>query len=137
MAFVRKRNRRYQLVVSYREGGKVRQRLASLGTHPTVEEALRAFRERVAFWEAAFVRNEQARGPRAHRRRDKERAEITERIALARAELARLEDVVSTISRQRDKVDTTTNSKSRRVNNVPTSGHLKAFRSGREVPNEP
>jgi hypothetical protein len=98
---------RYQLVATYREGGKVKQRVASLGKHPTVEEALHAFRKSVAGWEGALARNEEARGWRAHRRRDKRRAEINADLALARARLAKVEAVVSTTSRRRDTLDTT------------------------------
>jgi hypothetical protein len=115
MTFVRKRmyregNRtaqRYQLVATYREGGKVRQRVASLSHHPTVEEALHAFRESVACWEAALAKNEVAQGWRAHRRRNQRREELNVLLGKARDKLARLEAVVSTMSRRIDTLDTT------------------------------
>jgi hypothetical protein len=93
---------RYQLVEVYREGGKVLQRVASLGEHPTVEEALHAFRQDVARYEAALVSNEQPRHWRAFRRRDNRRVEIIADLARARAKLARLEAVVSRTSRQQE-----------------------------------
>lgn len=105
---------RYQLVETYREGGKVRQRVASLGEHPTVEEALLAFRQSVALWERALIRNETPRNPKAFRRRNRERAELTVLLAKARTKLAKLEAVVSTTVRRRDIVDAT-NSRRRDV----------------------
>jgi hypothetical protein len=98
---------RYQLVETYREGGKVKQRVASLGKHATVEEALHAFRESVAFWERALARNEEARGWRAHRRRSRRREELNVLLGKARDRLAKLEAVVSTTSHRRDNLDTT------------------------------
>jgi hypothetical protein len=98
---------RYQLVETYREGGKVRQRVASLGEHPTIEEALHAFRKSVAGWEAALIRNEQPRNWRAFRRRNKRRAELNVLLGKARNKLARLEAVVSTTSLRTDVLDTT------------------------------
>ena len=51
MSFIRQRGRRkpfprYQLVQSYREDGKVKQRIASLGAYPSVEEALARFQRK-------------------------------------------------------------------------------------------
>src|SRR5262249_11639248 len=90
MAFIRRRPH-YQLVAPYREGGKVRQRVASLGEHPTVEEALHAFRKRIANIELTLA-------SQPHRE-----AELVK----ARGRLARLEAVVSTTSTHADVVDTT------------------------------
>jgi hypothetical protein len=113
MAFIRKRTGRwnggtavyYQLVETYRENGKVKQRVAGLGVHPTVEEALHALRARVARIEALLVREPQ--GWRAWRRRKKTAAELTECLDRARDRLMKLEGVVSRISRRRDTLDTT------------------------------
>jgi hypothetical protein len=52
--FIRKRHSSirtasYQVIETYRENGRVRQRLlANLGPHPTIEEALTAFRQQAA-----------------------------------------------------------------------------------------
>ena len=54
----------YQLIKTYRDSGKVRQRvLANLGSHPTVEEALEHTRTAVEWTRGALARRE-ARGPR-------------------------------------------------------------------------
>jgi hypothetical protein len=105
---------RYQLVQTYREGGKVRQRVASLGEYPTAEEALHAFRQSVASWEKALAKNEVAEGWKAHRRRGQRRAEITTLLAKARDKLARLEAVVSTMPCHNDIVDTTPRRRSKK-----------------------
>jgi hypothetical protein len=108
---------RYQLVETYREGGKVRQRVASLGKHPTVEEALHAFRARVARLEVTLESNEHPHNWRQFRRQKQRRVELTVDLAKARARLAKLEAVVSTTAGQRDILDTT----ARAAKHVPAS----------------
>jgi hypothetical protein len=62
MAFIRKRisqtKRRtpsYQLIETYREGGKVKQRIIeNLGPYPTIAEAIRGEQEMVKFWEEVY-----------------------------------------------------------------------------------
>lgn len=68
MAFIRKRysgkyrgrdNYSYQVIETYREGGKVKQRvLINLGPSPTIEQALERARKGIEFW----TREAQGRG---------------------------------------------------------------------------
>jgi hypothetical protein len=87
MAFIRRRTLpgaappRYQLVMPYREGGKVRQRVASLGEHPTVEEALHALRHDIGVLEAKQAQ--------AQERIARQRARIVDKARLARLEANR------------------------------------------------
>ena len=118
MAFIRKRisptGRRtpsYQVIETYREGGKVKQRvLANLGRFPTVEEALDHCRNSLADAERGLARREQ-RGPRgggryalSHRKTLDWYRRWIER---EQEHLRRLEAVVSETSRRRDIPDTT------------------------------
>ena len=58
----------YQVVETYRDGGKVKLRvLANLGRHTTVEAALDEARQLVARGEQALACNEAATGWKAHR----------------------------------------------------------------------
>ncbi len=118
MAFIRERSsptsRRtpsYQVIETYREGGKVKQRvLANLGRFPTVGKALDHCRESLASSERGLARQEQ-RGPRgggryvlSHRKAlDWYGREIEKK----REHLRRLEAVVSESGRRRDIPDTT------------------------------
>jgi hypothetical protein len=101
---------RYQLVQTFREGGKVKQRVASLGEHPTVEEALHAFRQRVASLEKT-VEKKKTQGPGyyggRYRRGPPNLKMFMAMLAYYREKLARLESVVSTTSVRNDILDTT------------------------------
>jgi hypothetical protein len=87
MVFIRRRTLpgaarpRYQLVMPYREGGKVLQRVASLGEHPTVEEALHALRHDVGVLEAKQAR--------AQAQITRQKAKIHDKARLARLEANR------------------------------------------------
>jgi hypothetical protein len=95
MSFIRKRNfkyrQSYQLVQTYREKGKVKHRVASLGEYPTVEEALQAFRQDI-------VRREQALESNEH---SQDCVKSSRLLTRARDKVARLEAV-----RARSKVST-------------------------------
>jgi len=89
MSFIRKRNfkyrQSYQLVQTYRENGKVKHRVASMGEYPTVEEALQAFRQDI-------VRREQAVESKEH---SQDWSKSNHLLTRARDKLARLEAVRS------------------------------------------
>ena len=118
MAFIRKRisptGRRtpsYQLIETYREGGKVKQRvLANLGWFSTVEKALDHCRNSLADAERGLARREQ-RGPRGGGRYALSHRKTLDwfrrRIERKREHLRQLEAVVSETSRRRTLPDTT------------------------------
>ena len=118
MAFIRKRTsptgRRtpsYQLIETYREDGKVKQRvLVNLGWFPTVEEALDDCRNSLADAERGLARREQ-RGPRGGGRYTLSHRKTLDwyrrRIEREREHLRRLEAVVSETGLRRDIPDTT------------------------------
>ena len=90
----------HQLMETYREGGKVKQRvLANLGRHPTLEEALLNARERVVELERRLVGIEQRRHPRGGSRYykswQKQIADARQRLEDGEAHLQKLEAVVS------------------------------------------
>ncbi len=104
--FIRRRispsNRRtlsYQLIESYREGGKIRQRvIACLGPHSTIEAALEATRGEIASARAALKQGMPAA---------RKRGAIMRRLARAKKLLATLESVVSSKHTRTCILDTT------------------------------
>ena len=111
MAFVRKRGDSHQLIETYRDGGKVKQRVvANLGHSTTPEEALRHDRVELTRWERILARVE-ARGPRGGgrlaRSHQKTLADHRRRVEKWRGRVATLEVVVSGMVRRRSNVDTT------------------------------
>ena len=130
MAFIRERSsptsRRtpsYQVIETYRESGKVKQRvLANLGRFPTVGKALDHCRESLASAERGLARQEQ-RGPRgggryvlSHRKAldwygreiEKKREHLRRLEAVVSERVERVTvPVVSEISRRRHILDTT------------------------------
>ena len=115
MAFIRKRispTRRqtpsYQLIETYRESGKVRQRvLANLGRHPTVDEALDAARGHVGMDEEFLAMCERGYNRAGRRLGSKDYDRAVTRLAKSRAELEHLEAVVSETPQRRGISDTT------------------------------
>ena len=98
----------YQLMESYRDGGKVRHRvLANLGRYPTIDEALHAFRERVARREGSMALYERGYNNAGRRLTEEDHQHALAQLARARAELARIEAVVSEMGHVRRISDTT------------------------------
>ena len=132
MAFVRKRGDSHQLIETYRDGGKVKQRvIANLGHSTTPEEALRHDRVQLQTWERILARAEQ-RGPRGGGRLKKSHqktlAEHRRRVEKWRGRVAVLEGVVSEMSRRRTNADTTEAQKSgkikARLNSITSEQYL-------------
>ncbi len=101
----------HQLIETYRENGKVKQRvLANLGSHPTVEEALEHTRKAIEWTRGALARRK-TQGPRGGGRlarcRERHLAWWRRRLARQETHLRALEAVVSKSARRRDIVDTT------------------------------
>ena len=119
MAFIRcrqsSREKSHQLVETYREVGKVKQRvLANLGPYPTVELALENSRRRVARAERRVEHCKHGRTRQWRPLHPKHLLKAEKDLARDRHDLDRLETVVSETSRRRDVVDTTPSVKLRR-----------------------
>jgi hypothetical protein len=94
--FIRKRQGRtrpsYQLLESYREDGKIKQRVVySLRGHATVKEALTAKREHVASIKKMWS------GPPRNYREARMKPEMMAYLAEAEADLAKLEAVARSV----------------------------------------
>ena len=119
MAFIRcrqsNRAKSYQFVETYREDGKVKQRvLANLGPHPTVELALENACCCVARAERYVEHCKHGWTRRGRPVHPKHLLNAEKDLARHRHDLERLEAVVSETSRRRDVVDTTPSMKLRR-----------------------
>ncbi len=139
MAFIRCRQssqaKSYQVVETYRDDGKVKQRvLANLGRSPTVELALENARRCVARAERYVEHCKHGWTRRGRPVHPKHLLNAEKDLARHRHDLERLEAVVSETSRRRDVVDTTPSMKLRRsvvrLDNSHGETNLTAHLSG-------
>lgn len=119
MAFIRcrqsNRAKSYQFVETYREDGKVKQRvLANLGPYPTVELALENARRCVARAERYVEHCKHGWTRRGRPVHPKHLSNAEKDLARHCYDLERLEAVVSETSRRREVIDTTPSAKLRR-----------------------